>query len=119
MRDFRKLTVWLGSHALTLEVYRQTAQFPDHERYGVTSQLRRACASVPTNLAEGCGRRSERDFARFVTIAAGSASEVEYLLLLANDLGYLCSTRYSALSGEIIEVKKMLVAFEKRLTADS
>ena len=86
MRDFRKLSVWEKSHHFVLRVYRITKGFPHDERFGLTGQLRRAAASIPTNIAEGCGRDSERELARFMSIAAGYASEVEYQLLLACDL---------------------------------
>lgn len=89
MQDFRRLTVWSDAHALTLELYGATRDFPDSERFGLTSQLRRASASIPANLAEGCGRGGDADFARFVQIALGSTYEVEYHLQLAHDLGYL------------------------------
>ena len=75
MRDFRNLQVWKKSHNLTLDVYKSTSQFPRTEIYGLTSQIRRACSSIPTNIAEGCGRKSPADFARFLQIALGSASE--------------------------------------------
>ena len=80
MRDFRKLSVWEKSHQLTLGVYRATAGFPQREMYGLTSQLRRSCASIPANISEGSGRDGEKDFARYLTIASGSASETEYHL---------------------------------------
>ncbi len=83
MQDFKKLQVWAKSHDLTLRMYELTSQFPREEIYGLTSQIRRACASIPTNIAEGCGRKSSADFARFLQIAMGSASETEYLILLA------------------------------------
>ena len=86
MKDFHDLKVWQKAHALTLTVYRITADFPRQEQYGLTSQLRRASSSIPANLAEGCGRNSDAEFIRFCTIAAGSASELEYHLLLAHDL---------------------------------
>ncbi len=89
MKDFRTLQVWRKSHSLTIELYKETTLFPKEEVYGITSQLRRAMSSVPTNLAEGCGRGSDKDFARFVKIAMGSASESEYLILLCGDLNYL------------------------------
>jgi four helix bundle protein len=74
---------------LTLAVYRATARFPREELYGLTSQIRRSCSSVPANLAEGCGRNADAELARFCSIAAGSASEMEYHLLLARDLGLI------------------------------
>ncbi len=88
-RDFRKVKAWERAHALTLQVYRATSSFPCDERFGLVSQMRRACASIPTNVAEGCGRSTNNELARFIDIATGSASEVEYQLFLAKDLGYL------------------------------
>jgi four helix bundle protein len=115
MQDFRNLKVWEKAHALTLEVYLQTRQFPSDERFGLTSQLRRSCASVPANLAEGCARGGDLDFARFVGIAAGSASETDYHLLLARDLGYLSEPVYETMFAQVSEVKRMLNAFERSL----
>ena len=89
MHDFRRLTAWQVGHELALEVYQATASFPPDERFGLTSQMRRSAASVPTNIAEGSGRGSEPDFARFLAIAVGSASELLYQVRLARDLGYL------------------------------
>lgn len=88
-RDFRKIAAWRRAHELTLAGYRATGSFPDDERYGLVSQMRRACASISTNVAEGCGRSTNNELSRFIDIATGSASEVEYQLLLAKDLGYL------------------------------
>src|SRR5690348_13747596 len=101
MQDFRNLKVWQKAHALTLEVYRNTRDFPADERFGLTTQLRRSCASVPANLAEGCARGGDTDFARFVNIAAGSASETDYHLLLAHDLGYFNDTAYKPLLDQV------------------
>ena len=115
MQDFRNLKVRQKSHALTLDVYRNTRGFPDDERYGLTAQLRRSCASVPANLAEGCARFSDVDFARFVNNAAGSASETDYHLLLARDLDYLEESIYQPLFEQESEVKKMLNSFERTL----
>lgn len=89
MRDFRKLKVWEKAHELALETYRITAKFPREELYGVTSQLRRACISIPANIAEGCGREGEAELRRFLRIGLGSANELEYHLLLAKDLRFL------------------------------
>jgi four helix bundle protein len=86
VKDFHDLKVWQKAHELTLAVYRTTAGFPRQELYGLTSQLRRSCASIPANLAEGCGRNGDAELARFRSIAMGSASELEYHLLLARDL---------------------------------
>ena len=119
MQDFRNLKVWQKAHSLTLDVYRSTRKFPEDERYGLTSQLRRSCASVPANLAEGCARASDIDFARFVNNAAGSASESDYHLLLARDLEYFTESEYLPLFDHISEVKRMLNSFERTLRCDS
>ena len=118
MRDFRKLSVWQKAHRLTLEVYRITGTFPPDERFGLTAQLRKSSASVPTNLAEGCGRFGDREFAHFISIAAGSTSEAEYQLLLARDLGYVPAETHEQLDAAVNEVKKMLRALHGRLTAN-
>ena len=115
MQDFRNLKVWQKAHALTLDVYRGTNGFPSDERFGLTSQLRRSCASVPANLAEGCARGGDIDFARFVKIAAGSASETDYHLLLARDLGYLDDSAYQSLFAQVSEIKRMLNSLERTL----
>ncbi|HAP37200.1 MAG TPA: hypothetical protein DCQ28_15195 [Bacteroidetes bacterium] len=108
MKDFRNLKVWEKSHRLTLEIYEITRLFPKEELYGLTSQLRRASSSIPTNIAEGCGRGSDADFKRFLQIAFGSASETEYLLLLSKDLKYSDLSKIETLKIDIEEIKKML-----------
>jgi len=118
LKDFRELKVWEKAHHLTLAVYRTTISFPKEELYGLTNQIRRACASVPANVAEGCGRGSDAEFARFLQIAMGSASELEYHLLLARDLNLLNSVDYNQLAGEVTEVKRMLTSLIQKLTAD-
>ena len=117
MQDFGKLQVWKKSHDLTLRIYDLTSRFPREEIYGLTSQIRRACASIPTNIAEGCGRNSSADLARFLQIAMGSASETEYLLLLAHDLEYINADQYAELTDATIRVKKMLASLLKKLRA--
>ena len=118
MKDFRDLQVWQKAHQLTLTVYRLTASFPQTERYGLTSQLRRSSASVAANLAEGCGRNGDAELARFCSIAMGSASESEYHLLLARDLKLLKVTDYAELTQQTTEVKRMLTGLIQKLTAD-
>lgn len=118
MQDFKLLRVWQKAHRLTLETYEASRTFPTGELYGLTSQLRRACMSVPANIAEGCGRRGDRDFARFLQIAMGSACEAEYFLLLARDLRMLEAILHQSLSGQVAEVKKMLASLLVRLRAD-
>jgi four helix bundle protein len=110
VQDFKQLKVWEKSHRLTLDVYRAMVSFPQEERYGLTSQIRRAASSIPANIAEGCGRDSQGDFVRFLRIALGSASELEYHLILACDLDYLPSTDYEPLTRAVVEVKKMITA---------
>lgn len=100
---------------MALEVYRATVGFPRSESYGLTSQMRRACVSIPANIAEGCGRSGDAELARFLQIAMGSASELEYHFLLARDLGLLCTSGYDQLTGKVTEVKRMLTSFIYRL----
>ena len=118
MQPFRKLVVWQTAHELTIALYRETTHFPSDERFGLTSQIRRAAASICANLAEGCGRQSRRDFARFAYIAAGSASELEYHLLLAAELGLLSPDSYSPLARSVVDVKRMLAGLIRRLNTD-
>jgi len=113
------LKVWEKAHQLTLAVYAITKEFPKNERYGLISQLRRACASIPANIAEGCGRSGDPEFARFLQIAMGSASEVEYFILLAYDLNILKVAEYEKLTIDVTEIKRMIAAFIKKLKAES
>jgi four helix bundle protein len=117
MKDFRSLRVWEKSHSISLEIYKLTAGFPKEEQFNLTSQIRRAISSVPTNLAEGCGRGSDKDFKRFVQIAMGSASESEYLILLSKDLNYISDKEFDKLILEIQEIKKMLSSLISKLTS--
>jgi four helix bundle protein len=115
LKDFRTLVVWQKAHTLTLAVYRATAEFPKEEVYGITSQTRRAASSIPANIAEGCGRDGDTELARFFQIAMGSASELEYHLLLARDLGFLADVPYTQLDRDTTEVKRMLATFIQKL----
>jgi four helix bundle protein len=119
MKDFRTLKVWEKAHALTLEIYKASASFPKHEMYALTNQLQRAAVSIPTNIAEGCGKDSDAELKRYFLIAMGSSSELEYLLLLAHDLGYLSDEVYQPLHNELVEIRRMLNAFIQRLKANS
>ena len=119
MRDFRELKVWQKAHGLVLDIYRHTKTFPSDERFGLTAHLRKSATSIPSNIAEGCGRMGEREFARFLGIAAGSTSEAEYQLLLARDLGYLGNEAYDHLNKLANEVKRMLNSLIQKLTANS
>ena len=115
MKKFRDLQIWQRSHKLTLEIYRITKEFPKSESYGLVSQMRRSSSSIPTNIAEGCGRNTEKDFARFLDNAMGSASELEYQLILAYDLQYITLDNYEKTNAEHTEIKRMLNAFIQKL----
>jgi four helix bundle protein len=117
MQDFKNLVTWQKGHELVLEMYSVTQKFPEHERFGLISQLRRAASSIPANIAEGSSRGSDADFARFLQMAVGSASEVEYFLILAKDLKYLEPEAHKRLDQQINEVKRLLIAFLKKLKA--
>ena len=115
MKNFRDIKVWHKAHNLTLKVYKITETFPREEIYGLTSQVRRAAASIPTNIAEGSGRSSDAELARFLEIAFGSTSEVEYLLLLSKDLSLLDTSTYERINDEVIEIKRILATFIKTI----
>jgi four helix bundle protein len=117
MKDFRSLKVWEKAHLLTLKIYKVTEKFPREELYGLTSQIRRACVSIPTNIAEGCVRSSDADFSRFLYIALGSTSELEYLILLSMDLKFVKNELQIELNNEINEIKKMLISMIQKLKA--
>ena len=119
MRDFRQIQVWEKAHQLTLEIYQVTARFPKEELYGLTSQLRRAAASIAANIAEGFGRGGDVELARFLQIAMGSAYEVEYHILLAKDLAIITKEVNDRLQAHIVEVKRMLAALLIKVRGDS
>nr|WP_047416632.1 four helix bundle protein [Cellulophaga sp. Hel_I_12] len=115
MRDFKKYGVWEISHKFTLQIYALTNNFPSQETYGLSSQLRRASTSISTNISEGCGRDSDAEFSRFLTIAVGSASEVEYLILLSKDLNYLDLKTYEKLNEDINTIKRKIYSLKQKL----
>ncbi len=115
MQDFKKLTVWNLAHDFVLEIYKMTKSFPKEELYGLASQIQRAAISIPTNIVEGSSRGSNKDFNRFLQISIGSASEVEYLLLLAKDLDYIGKDTSTKLIEKAISIRKMLIALSKKL----
>jgi four helix bundle protein len=119
MRPFRELVVWQKSHRLTIELYRVTKAFPREEQYGLTSQIRRCANSIGANISEGCGRGTARDFARFIQIALGSASELENHLLLTADLGLVSVELHAELEKAVVDVKRMLTGLARRLVADA
>jgi four helix bundle protein len=115
VENFKDLKVWGKAHGLTLAIYGTTRRFPKDEMYGLTSQIRRAAASIGANLAEGCGRRSDGEMRRFVQIARGSANELEYHLVLARDLGFLTVTEFREFESKTLEIERMLAALAQRL----
>ena len=117
MQDFRKIHAWQRAHEMVLQVYKRTQNFPKEEVYGLTSQMRRAAISVPANIAEGAGRGGSREFGRYLDLAFGSASELEYYLLLAYDLKLLPGDEHVTISAELAEVKRMLTGFSRAVRA--
>lgn len=117
MRDFRQLRIWELSHNLTLKIYRITKGFPKEELFSLTSQMRRSRSSIPNNIAEGCGRGSNNDYARFLQIAVGSSYELDYQILLAKDLEYIDNKTHAELSNEISSLQKQIVALLQKVRA--
>ena len=115
VRDYRKLHVWERAHRFVVRVYEASRRFPDEERFGLTSQLRRACVSVPSNVAEGAGRRPKAEFAHFIDFALGSTNEVEYQLFLALELGFLDHATWAPLDQELGEIRRMLTALHRSI----
>ena len=115
MKDFKELRVWTKAHELTMLVYKLTRTFPRDEVYGLTSQVRRSAASIGANIAEGCGRHSDGEMTRFLQIARGSASETEYHLLLARDLGFLQEGDFLAVEQSVVAVQRMLTVLVQKV----
>jgi four helix bundle protein len=118
MKDFRDLKVWQRAHQITLAIYRCTRSFPREETYGMVSQLRRCSSSVAANIAEGCGRSGNAEFGRFLTVAMGSASELEYFLLLARDLEYLSRETHDAVTKDVVEMRRMVNRLMSKVRAE-
>lgn len=115
MRNFRELSIWSKSHLFTLKIYSITKKYPKEEMFGIVSQMRPSASSIPTNIAEGCGRNSNPDFKRFLVMASGSSSELEYQLILSKDLEYLSEFSFKELETGLIEIRKMIHSFIKNL----
>ncbi len=115
MRDFQKLDFWLRSHQLTLRVYSTTKTFPREEFFGLVSQMRRSSSSVPTNIAEGCGRKSNAQLKQFLVVAVGSISELQYQLILCKDLGYIDDLVFKELENEVVQIRKMIFTYHDKL----
>ena len=119
MRDYKKFLVWEKSHQLTLDVYKNTISFPKDELFGLISQIKRSSSSIPTNIAEGCGRNSDKDFCWFLYIAFGSANELEYQILLSIDLKFIAIENGQKLLVQVEEIKKMLNGLITKLNANN
>lgn len=118
MRNFRELAIWVRSHSFALKIYSLTRRFPREEIFGLISQMRRSASSIPTNIAEGSGRNSNPDFKRFLGMASGSSSELEYQLILSKDLKYFTEEVFKELEKELITIRKMIHAFIKNIPPD-
>jgi four helix bundle protein len=118
VKDFRELKVWEMGHKLALTSYKVTSGFPKQELFGLTSQIRRSSSSIPANIAEGCGRLGNSELHRFLQIACGSVSELEYHFLLAKDLRYLSQPDYDSVQKELLDVKRMLVALTRKVGSE-
>ena len=115
MRDFKKYDIWKLSHQFTLTIYSISTSFPKDETYNLISQIRRSSLSIPTNIAEGCGRNSDKEFNQFLNIALGLATETEYLILLAKDLNYLNEVNYLLLDQQINTIKSKIYTLKNKL----
>lgn len=119
MQNYKELRVWTKSHELTLQIYEATKSFPKEEVYSLTSQIRRATSSIPANIAEGCGKNTSNDFAKYLNISLGSANETEYFILLSKDLGYLSIENYETLNKLVNEIKAMLILLIQKVRASN
>lgn len=119
MRPHEKLQTWIESVDLVLNVYKASEIFPKEEKFGLTSQIRRAAVSIPANIAEGAARNSTKEFAHFVSNAQGSASELETELIIAHRLGYLSETTFSQLLEDLERIGRMITGLTRRLRRSS
>ncbi len=115
MRNFMQLEFWHRGHQLTLKIYKATQSFPKEEMFGLTSQMRRAAMSIPSNIAEGCGREINAELKRFLAIAAGSSSELQYQILLSKDLSHIGEELYRELNEEIVAIRKLIFKYSEKL----
>lgn len=119
MQNYKDLKVWEKAHHFTLRVYEITKSFPKEELYSLTNQLRRSVSSIPANIAEGCGKNSQLEFAHFLNIALGSSNEAEYYLILSKDLTYLNTEDFETLLKTINEIKAMLIALITKVRSNT
>lgn len=115
MRDYKKIVAWQRAHALTLRVYRLTREFPDHERHGITNQLRRAAASVAANIVEGSAHDNAKEYVRYLGIARASLKETEYFLLLSHDLGYISPLDFESMTQDVNRTFAALIGLMKAI----
>lgn len=115
MRNYRKYEVWEIGHKLTKEMYFLTSKFPKEEIYGLTSQIRRASVSIPTNIAEGCGRLTDKKFGRFIDISLGSLNETEYLLFLSTELNFISESEFEPIAIQLNLLRQKLIQLRKKL----
>lgn len=115
MRNYRKYEVWTLGHELTKQIYFLTADFPKEEMYGLTSQIRRAVVSIPNNIAEGCGRLTDKEFGRFIDISIGSTNETEYLLFLSSELNFISPEQFEPLANQLNFLRQKLIQLRKKL----
>ncbi|MEO8568749.1 MAG: four helix bundle protein [Ginsengibacter sp.] len=115
MRNFLNLEIWKKSHQLTLKIYTITKHFPKDELFGLTSQIRRSSSSIPTNIAEGCGRNSNQQLINFLQIATGSCSELQYQIILSKDLSYINEEVFNNLQAAVIDIRKMIYGYSGKL----
>ena len=115
MHNFKELNCWQEAKDFSVIVYKITSKFPSSEIYGITSQINRAVVSIPSNIAEGAGRNSNKDFSRFIAIALGSAFELETQLIIANELDFIKENEFVRTIERLNKIQKMLVNFQKHL----
>lgn len=115
MVDYRKYKVWQRAHQLVIDVYQLTSNFPKSEQFNLISQINRAAVSIPTNIAEGCGRQTQKELIRFLYIASGSTHELEYLVFLSKELEFVTDEKVSGILSEISEIKRMLAALIRKI----
>ncbi|MEZ4853202.1 four helix bundle protein [Flavobacterium sp.] len=116
MIDYKNYKVWQKSHQLVIDVYKLTGTFPKSEQFNLVSQINRAAVSIPTNIAEGCGRETQKELIRFLYFSSGSSHELEYLILISKELNFIQEENYNKILNEIIEIKKMLASLIRKIS---
>ena len=119
MHNFKELKVWQKARKLVKEIYLILKSFPEDEKYGIVSQIKRASVSIPANIAEGTGRNTDKDFSRFLDIATGSSFELETLIILSLDLEFLKESDYVKITNDLEEIQKMIYSLKARLQSNS